>query len=102
MTAHTYIEGAAETGPAISALKPGGSTAQIAAAGQWTLIWQKFVRNKVAVVAGAIILLLYLIGLFAEFLAPALPDAAKPQFTYAPPQEIRFMVTEPGEAGHAH
>lgn len=95
MTAHTYIEGVAETGPAISALKPGGSTAEIAVAGQWTLIWHKFVRNKVAVVAGIIILGLYLIGLFAEFLAPAMPDASRPQFTYAPPQEIRFFVTEP-------
>lgn len=95
MTAHTYIEGVAETGPAISALKPGGSTTEIAVAGQWTLIWHKFVRNKVAVVAGAIILALYLIGLFAEFLAPALPDASKPQFTYAPPQEMRLFVTEP-------
>ena len=95
MTAHTYIEGVAETGPAISALKPGGSTAEITVAGQWTLIWHKFVRNKVAVAAGIIILGLYLIGLFAEFLAPALPDASKPQFTYAPPQEMRFFVTEP-------
>ena len=30
-----------------------------------------------------------------EFLAPALPDASRPQFTYAPPQAIAFFVTEP-------
>lgn len=94
MTAHTFIEGAAETGPAVSPLRPGGAI-DIAAAGQWTLIWHKFVRNKVALVAGAIILFLYFVGLFAEFLAPALPDASRPQFTYAPPQRIDFYVTDP-------
>lgn len=93
MTPHTYIEGTAESGPAITQIKRGNRKVELAAAGQWTLIWQRFVRNKVAVVAGFIILALYVIGLFAEFLAPALPDASKPQFTYAPPQEIRFFTT---------
>lgn len=95
MTVHTYIEGVAESAPATTPLKRGNKQIELAAAGQWTLIWQKFVRNKVAMVAGVIILALYLIGLFAEFLAPALPDASKPQFTYSPPQEIRFFVAQP-------
>ena len=46
-----------------------------------------------ALVSGAVILLLYLVALFAEFLAPALPDTARPQFTYAPPQSIAFFAT---------
>src|SRR5690606_18691932 len=29
-----------------------------------------------------------------EFLAPGLPDASKPQFTYAPPQDLAFFVTD--------
>ena len=95
MTTHTYIEGVAETAPATTALRRGDKPIELAAAGQWTLIWQKFVRNKVAVVAGVIIGLLYFIGLFAEFLAPALPETAKPQFTYSPPQQIRLFTTEP-------
>lgn len=93
MVAHTYIDGVSETEPAITPLKPGAAT-DIAAAGQWTLIRQRFMRHKVAVAAGVVILMLYLIGAFAEFLAPALPDAARPQFTYAPPQEIAFFLTE--------
>lgn len=93
MGAHTHIEEAAETGPAITPLKARGGTAELAVAGQWTLIWLKFVRNKVAIVAGVIILFLYFVALFAEFLAPALPDASRPQFTYAPPQSIAFFVT---------
>jgi peptide/nickel transport system permease protein len=95
MGAHVFIEGSAETGPAISPLRAGGRTGEIAAAGQWALIWRKFARNKVAVAAGIVILVLYLIGAFAEFLAPALPDAARPQFTNAPPQKIRLFATDP-------
>ncbi len=95
MNAHTHIEGTVETGPAITPLKRDGNKAEIAVAGLWTLIWLKFVRNKVAVAAGIIILVMYLIGIFAEFLAPALPEASKPQFTYAPPQDIAFFVTDP-------
>lgn len=95
MGAHFFIEGPAETGPAVSSLVPGDTAGEIAAAGQWTLIWRRFTRNKVAVAAGVVILVLYLIGVFAEFLAPALPNAARPQFTNAPPQKIRLFVTEP-------
>ena len=94
MLAHTFIEGTPETGPAVSSLQA-GKPIETAVAGPWRLIWTKFARNKVALVAGVIILALYLIGLFAEFLAPALPDAARPQFTNAPPQELRLFVTEP-------
>lgn len=90
---HTVLDGDMETGPAVSALGPGKGI-ETAAAGPWKLVWLKFVRNKVAVVSGAVILCLYLIGLFAEFLAPALPDASRPQFTNAPPQKIRLFVAQ--------
>ena len=92
MATQTLTDSIDETGPAISVLKAGGSTKDIAAAGQWSLIWAKFTRNKVAVFAGIVILFLYFVGIFAEFLAPALPDASKPQFTYAQPQTIGFFV----------
>ncbi|MGO7160484.1 ABC transporter permease, partial [Rhizobium johnstonii] len=61
----------------------------------WRLVAGKLVRQKVAMVAGAIILFLYLVGLFAEFLAPALPMTSRPQYTYAPPQGFSFFVEKP-------
>jgi peptide/nickel transport system permease protein len=94
MVTHTHIEETAETGPAITPRQRDGKTVAIDVAGPWTLIWAKFVRQKVAVTAGIIIAVFYVIAIFAEFLAPALPDAAKPQFTYAPPQEISFFITD--------
>lgn len=83
-----------DTGPAISPLKPGGTTRSIEAAGQWTLIWHKFKRNRVAVAAGCLIAVFYLIGIFAEFLAPSVPETARPQFSYAPPQTLALFVTD--------
>lgn len=104
MSTHTFITDETETGPAVSSLRADGDVEEIAAAGQWTLIWHKFAKNKVAIVAGVIIGLLYLVALFAEFLAPTLPHLSKPQFTYAPPQEIRFFVKTPdgGERFQLH
>jgi len=83
-----------ETGPATSPLKGKRRPDRAAAAGPWRLIGQKLVRQKVAMVAGAIVLLLYLVAAFCEFLAPGLPDTSKAQFTYAPPQPIEWLVTD--------
>ncbi len=81
-------------GPSISPLKEGRAVST-AAVGPWRLIAGKLLRQKVAMTAGIIILLLYLVGLFAEFLAPSLPDTARPQYTYAPPQSLSFFVAKP-------
>ncbi|MBX4937913.1 ABC transporter permease [Rhizobium binae] len=81
-------------GPSISPLKQ-GKTVSTAAIGPWRLVAGKLIRQKVAMVAGAIILCLYLVGLFAEFLAPALPMTSRPQYTYAPPQGFSFFVEKP-------
>jgi peptide/nickel transport system permease protein len=84
-----------ETGPAISPLKGRAVTASNAAAGPWRLIWHKLVRQKIAMVAGAIIVILYLVAAFCEFLAPALPDTARAVYPYAPPQSIELFVQNP-------
>lgn len=39
-------------------------------ASQWRLMWRKFVRNRVAVAGGIVILLFYLVAAFAGFFAP--------------------------------
>ena len=82
-------------GPSISPLKPGGSTIVPPAVGPWRLIFGKLLRQKVAMTALALILLLYLTGAFAEFLAPGLPDTSRPQYTFAPPQRLGLFVAAP-------
>lgn len=90
----TFVSKAEDTGPGVTPIKPKGNREELAAAGQWTLIWNKFVRNKVAVVSAVFIILLYLVGAFAEFLAPGDPNASRPQYTYAPPQPIGWFVPD--------
>ena len=46
----------AEDRPAVSPLRPGDDPAAIAVASQWSLIWHKFARNRVALAAGIVIL----------------------------------------------
>ncbi len=66
-------------------------------ASQWKLMWWKFRRHKLAMASGAVVLILYLIAIFAEVLAPANPNDFNPRFTYAPPQEMRWSYVD--EAG---
>jgi len=94
MIPHTHLDGPIETGPAMSALTRGADTAKDAVAGPWRLIWHKFARNRLAVASGLVILFLYLVALFAEFLAPTLPSTANTRLANAPPQQIRLFVTD--------
>ncbi|MBA2246812.1 MAG: ABC transporter permease [Chloroflexia bacterium] len=62
-------------------------------ASQWRLMWWKFKRHKLAMFGGAVVILLYLIAIFAEFLAPADPNLVSSTYTYAPPQTLRLFTT---------
>ena len=72
--------------------------ANAAVAGQWTLMAWKFRRQKVAVCALIIVVLMYLVAFFAEFLAPYGTDMTQPEYTYAPPQRLSlFLIGADGE-----
>ena len=43
-------------------------------ASQWQLMLWKFKKHKLAMIALPILILLYLMAIFADFLSPALPD----------------------------
>ena len=60
-------------------------------ASEWRMVWWKLRRHRVAVVAGAILLVLYVIVLFCEFLAPYGVDARNVDFIYAPPMRVRLF-----------
>jgi peptide/nickel transport system permease protein len=63
-------------------------------ASQWQLMWQKFRRHKLANVAGVILILLYLMAIFADFLAPYTTEMRFNLFSYHPPTQIHFIDTE--------
>src|SRR5919198_875382 len=61
------------------------------AASQLQIIRRRFVRNRVAVVGGVIILGFYLTALFANFLAPYDADQRFDQAVYVPPQPVYLV-----------
>jgi len=60
-------------------------------ASQWQLMWWKFRAHKLALVSAVILLLMYVVAVFVEPLAPMLPGTYDSQYTYAPPQPIHLF-----------
>lgn len=58
------------------------------AASQWSVMWRRFLRNKAAVAGGVVVLLYYLIALFAGFIAPYGLQTRFTNQVYLPPQTV--------------
>jgi len=59
---------------------------------QWQLIRRRFVRHKLAVGSMFMLMVLYLLALFAEFFAPYPKDWKDLDHAYCPPQPPRFSL----------
>ena len=64
---------------------------RISVASQWQLMWWRFRRHKLAMLATVIVALFYLAVIFAEFLAYAPPTASEAQRSLLPPQRIHWF-----------
>jgi peptide/nickel transport system permease protein len=71
--------------------------ASLQLASQWKLMWWRFRKHKLALVSGILIICIYLVVVFVEFLAPFSTDRMISDMAFAPPQRLRFM--EKTEAG---
>jgi len=60
-------------------------------ASQWQIMWWKFRRHRIAVIAGAILLAFYASILVSEFIAPYHLHTRDTRHIYAPPQELRLF-----------
>ena len=60
-------------------------------ASQWTLMWFKLKRHRIAVISGAVLAALYFSILVSEFLAPYDLHTRNTGFIYAPPQAIHLF-----------
>ncbi len=60
-------------------------------ASQWTIMWWKFKRHRIAVLAAAILLAFYASTLVSEFLAPYHLHTRNAQHIYAPPQGVHLF-----------
>ena len=71
-------------------------------ASQWQLVWWKFRKHKMALVAGIVLAIMYFIAAFCEFLSPYLPGTRFPEYLYAPPQRVRLLASGEGFGPHVY
>ncbi|MFC7624508.1 ABC transporter permease [Microlunatus sp. GCM10028923] len=63
----------------------------VALAPQWKLVVWSFRRHRMAVAGLVITVIIYLVALFAGFLAPYSSGHLDPEYTYAPPQQLHLV-----------
>jgi peptide/nickel transport system permease protein len=67
---------------------------RIYTASQWQLMWWRFRRHKMAIVSAVVLILLYAIALFCEFVAPHEAHRYEAALALAPPQALHFWDKE--------
>lgn len=60
-------------------------------ASQWQLMWHKFIRHRLAIIGGIILVVFYIVAIFCEFFAPYTPYNRDSKYIYCPPQNIHFF-----------
>jgi peptide/nickel transport system permease protein len=60
-------------------------------ADQWKLMWWRFRKHKLAMASGIVVIIIYLIAVFADFLAPYSSVSYLADCKNMPPQRLRFI-----------
>src|SRR2546423_14692778 len=74
-----------ETGPITEAEE------RVSVAPQWQLMWWRFRKHKLALLSTALVLLFYLVVVFADFLAYSDPHASEAQRSLIAPQTVHLF-----------
>lgn len=69
---------------------PQGDAERLFVASQWQLMWWRFRRHKIAMVSVVVVIILYLIAIFCDFLAISDPYKHQTKWVFAPPQTVRL------------
>ena len=64
---------------------------EVYTASQWRLMWWKFRKHRMAVWASMVSLVLYVMAVFCEFIAPYTLEHRDVSYAYAPPQRLHFV-----------
>jgi len=67
---------------------------KIAVATPGQLMWWKFRKHKMAVASGIVLIIIYLVAIFCEFVAPYGPDDTFIRYKLAPPTKIRLIDSQ--------
>ena len=60
-------------------------------ASQWQLIWWKFRKHKLAMIGSVVVLFLYVLVIFCEFISPYKTTSRNKKYLYANPQKLRWV-----------
>ncbi|SDX71524.1 ABC transporter permease [Paenibacillus sp. CF384] len=71
-------------------------TINVEVASQWQLMWWKFKKHKLAMISAVLLILMFLIAIFCEFVAPNLSGTRYTAYKNAPPQKIHFVDPDTG------
>jgi peptide/nickel transport system permease protein len=66
-------------------------TSRIFVASQWQLMYWRFRKHKLAVISAFVLVALYLMAIFAEFIAPYDPNKQNTKFLFVPPAKLHFV-----------
>jgi peptide/nickel transport system permease protein len=69
----------------------GAEEERLYVATQWQLIWWKFRKHKMAMVGTGILILFYIVAIFAEFVAPYDPEEFFVRYKLTPPSNIHIF-----------
>ena len=73
-----------------------GAEERYYAATQWQLMWRKLKRHKLAMFGMMVLIVIYVMAIFAEFFGTCDVQKRHAGYTYSPPQRIHFIDAEGG------
>lgn len=63
---------------------------------QWQLMWIRFLKHKVAIIAAIILIFLYIIAIIPGFFTPYSPHNRDVSYMFLPPTKVHFFDKEDG------
>jgi peptide/nickel transport system permease protein len=87
----TEVRHAAPAADEEAALPVSVAEERISVATQWQLMWWRFKKHRLAMASTVVVLLFYLVVIFADFLAYSNPLASEAQRSLLPPQRIHWF-----------
>ncbi|MBA3875113.1 MAG: hypothetical protein H0X30_38810, partial [Anaerolineae bacterium] len=64
---------------------------RVAIASQWKLMWWKFRKHRLAMIGLVIIVVMYIVAIFAGFFAPQAADSYSRTYTQVAPQTVHWL-----------
>ncbi len=64
---------------------------RVSLASNWTLVWWRFKKHRLAMLSAGVLILLYLVVLFPDFFSTQDPEATDARLAFIPAQHLAFF-----------